>query len=153
MDYSQFARWVSFLGHTFPPFDELASELNQFACLLCGDKSSSNVNVCRHNLFKSGKCSDDLLPSACDSLSKHIERANSHVFYVGTSHHQMSTYAGIIYSNRASVPTTYCLQPVTVYQNTLKEPISSQLCGFSVWLLSNLFPLQLTTGGRLTMGN
>ena len=41
-----------------------------------GGKSSSDVNVCRHNLFKSGKCSDDLLPPTCDSLSKHIERAN-----------------------------------------------------------------------------
>ena len=76
MDYPQFARRFSSLGHTFPPSDELVSELNQFTCLLYGDKSSSNVNVCRHNLFKSGKCSDDLLPPTCDSLSKHIERAN-----------------------------------------------------------------------------
>ena len=36
----------------------------------------SDVNVWRHNLFKSGKCSDNLLPPTCDSLSKHIESAN-----------------------------------------------------------------------------
>ena len=31
----------------------------------------------RHNLFKSGKCSDDLLRPTCDSLVKHFEQANS----------------------------------------------------------------------------
>lgn len=76
MDCPQFAKSSFSLGHTFPPSDELVGELNQFTCLLYWNKSSSNVNVCRHYLFKSGKCSDELLPPTCDSLSKHIERAN-----------------------------------------------------------------------------
>ena len=36
-----------------------------------------NVDAWRHNLFKSGKCSDDLLPPTCGSLVKHFEQANS----------------------------------------------------------------------------
>ena len=41
-----------------------------------GDKTSTNVNECRYELFKSGKCSDDALPPTCDSLAQHINRAN-----------------------------------------------------------------------------
>ena len=31
---------------------------------------------CRYSLFKSGKCSDDVLPPTCDGLVQHINRAN-----------------------------------------------------------------------------
>lgn len=34
------------------------------------------LNDCRYALFKSGKCSDDVLHPTCDSLVKHIEREN-----------------------------------------------------------------------------
>ena len=50
--------------------------LNVFVCLLYSDKSSKTVDECRYSLFKAGKCSDEALPPNCDSLQKHIERAN-----------------------------------------------------------------------------
>ena len=76
MSFPQFIESFSSLGCTFPPPDTLISQLSRFVCLLYGDEVSSNVNACRYNLFKLGKCSDDLLPPTYDSLVKHIERAN-----------------------------------------------------------------------------
>lgn len=64
------------LGSTFPPSDRLVSQLNQFVCLLYGDKTSANVNECRYSLFRKGKYSDDVLPPNYDCLVRHIERAN-----------------------------------------------------------------------------
>lgn len=64
------------LGDNFPPCDKLVSALNKFTCLLYGDTKSKLVDECRYTLFKGGKCSDDILPPTCDSLLKHIERAN-----------------------------------------------------------------------------
>lgn len=64
------------LGSTFPPSEDLVRQLNKFVCLVYGDKASENANKCRFTLFKSGKCSDDMLPPTCDSLVQHIYRAN-----------------------------------------------------------------------------
>ena len=64
------------LGRDFPPSDDLVHELNKFTCLLCDDKASTTADECRYALFKSGKCSDDVLPPTCDSLIQHIYRAN-----------------------------------------------------------------------------
>ena len=72
----EFAKCFSKLGKDFPPSEDLVDELNKFACLMYGDKTSTNVNECRYELFKSGKCSDDVLPPTCDSLVQHINRAN-----------------------------------------------------------------------------
>ena len=72
----QFIESFSLLGQTFPPSDRLISELSRFVCLLYGDAASVDVNICGYNLFKLGKCSDDLLPPTYDSLVKHIERVS-----------------------------------------------------------------------------
>ena len=78
MSFPQFIESFSSLGRTFPPSDRLISQISRFVhvCLLYGVEVSSNVNACRNNLFKLGKCSDDLLPPTYDGLFKHIERAN-----------------------------------------------------------------------------
>ena len=59
MKESHYAESFFMLGSTFPPSDDLVSELNKFTCLLYGDRTSSNVDECRYSMFKSGKCSDD----------------------------------------------------------------------------------------------
>ena len=64
------------LGRDFPPSEDLINKLNKFTCLLYGDKTSTNADDCRYSLFKSGKCSDDVLPPTCDGLIQHINRAN-----------------------------------------------------------------------------
>ena len=73
--FPEFAESFSMLGREIPPSD-LVNELNKFTCLMYGDKTSTNVDDCRYSLFKSGKCSDDVLPPMCDSLVQHINRAN-----------------------------------------------------------------------------
>ena len=72
----EFVKRFSKLGRDFPPSEDLVDELNKFTCLMYGDKTLTNVNECRYELFKSGKCSDDALPPTCDSLVQHINRAN-----------------------------------------------------------------------------
>ncbi|XP_028410493.1 uncharacterized protein LOC114533190 [Dendronephthya gigantea] len=76
IDNPRFFETFSTLGSNFPPTEALVSELNEFTCLLYGDKVSTSVNDCRYTLFKAGKCSDEVLPPTCDSLLKHIERVN-----------------------------------------------------------------------------
>ena len=70
------AKSFSDLGKSSTPPEDLVISLNVFVCLLYGKKSSQTVNECRYVLFKAGKCSDGSLPPTCDSLLKHIERAN-----------------------------------------------------------------------------
>ena len=67
---------LSTIYSKFPPSDRFISELSRFVYLLYGDAASVDVNICRYNLFKLGKCSDDLLPPTYDSLVKHTERVN-----------------------------------------------------------------------------
>ena len=40
----------------FPPSDRLISELSRLICLLYRDVASVDINICRYNLFKLGKC-------------------------------------------------------------------------------------------------
>ena len=47
----EFAKCFSKLGRDFPPSDDLVNELNKFACLMYGDKTSTNVNECRYELL------------------------------------------------------------------------------------------------------
>ena len=75
-DFSGFVECFSKLGRDFPPSEDLVHELNKFTCLLYGDRASTTADECRYALFKSGKCSDDVLPPTCDSLIEHIYRAN-----------------------------------------------------------------------------
>ena len=75
-NFSGFVEYFSKLGRDFPPSEDLVNELNKFTCLLYGDKASTTADECRYALFKSGKCSDDVLPPTCDSLIQHIYRAN-----------------------------------------------------------------------------
>lgn len=75
-EHLKFVESFSQLGRSFIISEDLVISLNSFVCLLYGDKISTNVDDCRYILFKSGKCSDDALPPNCDSLLKHIERAN-----------------------------------------------------------------------------
>ena len=74
--FPEFAKCFLKLGRDFPPSEDRVDELNKFACLRYGDKASTNVNECRYELFKSGKCLDNALPPTCDSLAQHINRAN-----------------------------------------------------------------------------
>ena len=67
---------LSTIYSKFPPSDRLISELSRFVYLLYGDAASVDVNICRYNLFKLGKCLDDLLPPTYDTLVKHTERVN-----------------------------------------------------------------------------
>ena len=75
-DFPEFVEWFAMLGKDFPPSNELVNKLNKFTCLLYADNVSKTVDDCRYALFKSGKCSDDVLPPTCDSLVQHIYRAN-----------------------------------------------------------------------------
>ena len=75
-EHPTFVDTFSDLGQSSTIPENLVSSLNAFVCFLYGDKGARNVDDCRYNLFKSGKCSDDLLPPNCDSLLKHIERVN-----------------------------------------------------------------------------
>lgn len=75
-EHPTFVETFSDLGRSSAIPENLVSSLNAFVCSLYGDKASTNVNDCRYNLFKSGKCSDDALPPNRDSLLKHIERVN-----------------------------------------------------------------------------
>jgi hypothetical protein len=76
INHPQFIKTFSLLGSSFPPSQDLVSELNKFTCLLYGEATSTNVDECRYALFKAGKCSDEVLPPTRDTLLKHIERAN-----------------------------------------------------------------------------
>ena len=71
-----FAKSFCDLGKSSTLSEDLVVSLNVFVCLLYGDTSSRTVNECRYVLLKAGKCSDESLPPNCDSLLKHIERAN-----------------------------------------------------------------------------
>lgn len=75
-DNPDFVQSFCDLGKSSTLSQDLVMSLNVFVCLLYGDKSSKTVDECRYNLFKAGKCSDETLPPNCDSLLKHIERAN-----------------------------------------------------------------------------
>ena len=67
--------FVSF-GSTFSPSDDLVAQLNNFVCLMYGDKTSEKVSKYRFTLLKLGKCSDDMLPPTCERLLQHIRRPN-----------------------------------------------------------------------------
>ena len=73
--FPEFVECFAMIGRDFPPREELINALNQFTCLLYGDKESATVDDCRYTLFSSGKCLDDVLPPTSDSL-QHILRAN-----------------------------------------------------------------------------
>ncbi len=72
----RFVEIFSQLGGSAEVSEELLVSLGTFVCLLYGDQTSTCVDECRYQLFKSGKCSDDALPPDSDSLRQHIERAN-----------------------------------------------------------------------------
>ncbi|XP_020896117.1 uncharacterized protein LOC110235041 [Exaiptasia diaphana] len=55
---------------------DVEGSLNKFVCLLYGDTISQNVDECRYNLFKAGKCSDEALPPNTECLKNHIARTN-----------------------------------------------------------------------------
>ena len=74
--HQEFRQTFSHLGNLERVSEELINSLNKFVCLLYNDEVSTNVDECRYNLFKSGKCSDETLPPNFDSLLKHMERAN-----------------------------------------------------------------------------
>ncbi|CAB4034676.1 Hypothetical predicted protein, partial [Paramuricea clavata] len=56
--------------------DELVMSLGTFVCLLYGDQTSTCVDECRYQLFKSGKYSNDALPPDSDSLRQYIKIEN-----------------------------------------------------------------------------
>ncbi|CAB3990590.1 Hypothetical predicted protein [Paramuricea clavata] len=72
----RFVEIFSQLGRSAEVSDELVVSLGTFVCLLYGDQTSTCVDECRYQLFKSGKYSDDVLPPDSDSLRQRIKRAN-----------------------------------------------------------------------------
>ena len=74
--YPKFVESFYQLGRSAEVSEELLMSSGRFVCLLYGDQTSTSVNNCRYQLFKSGKYSDDALPPNGDSLQQHIKRAN-----------------------------------------------------------------------------
>lgn len=64
------------MGTTISPSTEIQTKLCRFVCHLYGFEDCDEVNDVRYQLFKKGKCDEELLPPNHDSLEQHIKRAN-----------------------------------------------------------------------------
>ena len=72
----KFLTSFSNLGKNWTVPDNVMAGLEEFTCLMYGQKAEASINRVRYNLFKLGTVADCSLPPCQDCLHQHIERSN-----------------------------------------------------------------------------